>query len=120
MKGYDIKENLLALILTVEYQLHPDDALGFSKGNNTDTYQKLYNQGYTDREIAEICGVTKKSISLWRNSRGLESNYVLQLRERDRKIKSLLEQGYSLHEIGKEINLTENRVYQLAKREGLI
>lgn len=48
--------------------------LGLSyHGSKLDERERLYGEGKSDREIAEIQGVTPNAISEWRRQRGLES-----------------------------------------------
>jgi len=39
---------------------------------------KLYQQGLIDREIGEICGVTKEAVGLWRRKNSLKPNGTME------------------------------------------
>lgn len=43
--------------------------------------KRLYDRGFSDREIARRAGIDKKSVYSWRKRLGLESNYVISKRE---------------------------------------
>jgi hypothetical protein len=46
------------------------------KTTNFPKYEKYYNDGMLDSEIAEMCGVAQSTVCTWRNRTGRPSNYT--------------------------------------------
>jgi transposase len=88
---------------------------------------KLYEQGFSDREIAEKCGVSFKTISLWRREhnlpsaterKGKKSGRRLTQEEIDRRIE-LYNQGLNDKEIAQKMGLAISSIQHWRKKNNL-
>ena len=49
--------------------------LGLIQASNSDQMRKLYDEGKSDTELAEACGMDKKAVVTWRKRHELKANY---------------------------------------------
>jgi len=86
---------------------------------NLSEFMKLYKQGYLDKDIAKILGISKSTVKYWRKRLGLgRSNYF---KRKTRKVNlkdliKLLKQGYSYNYIAKRLGIHSQTVYLWAKK----
>ena len=89
---------------------------------NLDEFIRLYRQGYLDKDIAKILGISKTAVKYWRKRLGLgESNY---LKRKARKVDlgkliELLKQEYGYRYIADQLNVTVSTVALWASKLNL-
>ncbi len=77
--------------------------------------RELYDQGMTDREIAERCYVSRGVIYKWRKRRGLPYNSQYD----ERKRHNLYRQGLNDYEIAARCGVTQPAIFQWREKMGL-
>ena len=120
MNAEDLKPNIEALILTVEYSLNPDQVFEAIEGKKMDMdfhIKQLYKQGYLDSEISEKTGIKYNRIRYWREKNRKPSNVKFK-REKE-KIESMIEEGYNNTEIAEKLGVTPRAVRYKLNRLGM-
>lgn len=77
------------------------------------------DEGYSDKQIAEMTGLQEKTISGYKTKYGLTNSNRLK-QEDIEKICRLKESGKSTDEITEEVNRAKSTVYNILKAAGLI
>ncbi|MFW5794906.1 MAG: terminase gpP N-terminus-related DNA-binding protein [Bacillota bacterium] len=82
---------------------------------------KLYNKGFTDKEIAEKLGLTETPISHWRNKNNLEPNAKIE--KIDDEIREQIEdyyfEGFSDNKIAEKLGISFGTVILYRRRNNL-
>ena len=90
--------------------------------NENEKRLKLYNKGYTDRQIAEELHYSAGTISQWRWKNGLKANNppVKQLTEKEHKKRmELYDKGYGDLKIASACGVTKGAIAQWRWKNGL-
>ena len=81
-------------------------------------FLELYNQNYSDSEIAKILNVNHGTISSYRNKLGLTQNFLYKRDSLKKSILELNQEDNSIEEISQKLNLDSRVVeYFLSKNE---
>ena len=80
--------------------------------------KRLYEEGYMDKEIAEILKINKKTVGRYKKQLGIKTKNELK-QENLLKTKELLEKGYTIKQITKELNVDRATVYNYKKQLNL-
>lgn len=82
-------------------------------------FLKLYNQNYTDSEIAKILNVNHATISGYRNKLGLAQNFLYKRDSLKRQILQLNQENNSIDKISQKLNL-DSRIIEYFLSENKI
>ncbi len=80
---------------------------------------ELHKKGLTDREIAEILGVSQSSVNYRRQRLGLENNYHKKKKFDEEKFLELYNMGYTDREIAEKMNVTAPAINYRRTKLGL-
>lgn len=80
---------------------------------DTDKARELYDIGYCDQQIADICNVSREAVSTWRRRNGLVGHSVLYKAVEEKRESTLIELAIEARKHG----MTYGQ-YQVAKKEG--
>lgn len=79
---------------------------------------ELYQQGMTDSEIARVVGVSRQTVTRYRNRNGLKANYT-SLLQRKNQVPALWEQGLTDEEMAVVLGVSRYTVGEWRKKYGL-
>jgi len=85
-----------------------------------DEFVKLYEQGYSTRQIAKIYGLEKTTISRWLKKQGVELRVKKTFNVTEdmaNEFIKLYTQGLSTHEIARRFNISQSTVHKHLKEK---